>query len=204
MKTDPELSAAAPGEPLSEELRPKLAAIIDIAERLNTDSKGNKNARQILSAARGMLEVIDHESAKVRDKNQAQSTSKSQSDVLHIEDDSLTFTAVKMLLGNKRKLTVVRADSGETGIALAQAHLPKLILLDLDLPGMHGSEVLAQLQKDPATAHIPVVVISGDATPSQIERLLVLGARNYLTKPFEVEPFLAVVDEVLEANQTTH
>jgi CheY-like chemotaxis protein len=76
--------------------------------------------------------------------------------------------------------------------------MPKLILLDLDLPDIHGSEVIQHLQKNPVTASIPVVVISGDATPSQIERLLVLGARNYLTKPFSAEPFLAVVDEVMQ------
>jgi CheY-like chemotaxis protein len=58
------------------------------------------------------------------------------------------------------------------------------------------------LQKNPATARIPVVVLSGDATPSQIERLLVLGARNYLTKPFEIEPFLAVVDQALAEKNT--
>ena len=57
-----------------------------------------------------------------------------------------------------------------------------------------------RLQKDPATARIPVVVISGDATASQIERLLVLGARNYLTKPFEPAPLLAVIDEVMQEN----
>jgi CheY-like chemotaxis protein len=85
-----------------------------------------------------------------------------------------------------------------TGVALALTRHPKLILLDLNLPDMHGSEVIQRLQKDPATARIPVVVISGDATPSQIERLLVLGAQNYLTKPFEPAPFLAVIDEIMQ------
>jgi CheY-like chemotaxis protein len=62
---------------------------------------------------------------------------------------------------------------------------------------MHGSEVLRQLQREPVTATVPVVVLSADATPSQIERLLTAGARNYLTKPFDIDPFLAVVDEVV-------
>jgi DNA-binding response OmpR family regulator len=44
---------------------------------------------------------------------------------------------------------------------------------------------------------VPVVVLSADATPSQIERLLTAGARNYLTKPFDIDPFLAVVDEMV-------
>jgi CheY-like chemotaxis protein len=117
-----------------------------------------------------------------------------------IDRETISFASVKLLLGTKRALKVLPATSGETGIALAQTHHPKLILLDLNLPDTHGSEVIQRLQKDPATARIPVVVISGDATPSQIERLLVLGARNYLTKPFEPAPFLAVIDEVMQAN----
>jgi CheY-like chemotaxis protein len=72
-----------------------------------------------------------------------------------------------------------------------------LILLDLNLPDMHGSEVLKQLQSDPVTAAIPVVVLSADATPSQIERLLTAGAKNYLTKPYDIDQFLTVVDEYL-------
>ncbi len=55
--------------------------------------------------------------------------------------------------------------------------------------------MLRSLQEDAATADVPVVILSADATPSQIERLLSTGARNYLTKPFGLDPFLAVVDE---------
>jgi CheY-like chemotaxis protein len=57
--------------------------------------------------------------------------------------------------------------------------------------------VLRRLREDPSTAQVPVVVLSADATPSQIERLLTAGARNYLTKPFDIDPFLAVVDEMV-------
>ncbi|MGZ4967182.1 MAG: response regulator [Chthoniobacterales bacterium] len=80
---------------------------------------------------------------------------------------------------------------------MAEAHRPKLVLLDLNLPDMHGADVLQRLQQNPATADIPVVVLSANATPSQIERLLSAGARNYLTKPFDIDPFLAVIDEFM-------
>jgi len=192
MKTDSPSS-------LSEELRPQLDAIIGFAERLKMTSKSDENVQQILIAAHGLLDAINREPAKSHDEEcAAQPGPNERTDVLHIEDDALSFTAVKLLLGNKRKLTVLRASDGKAGIDLAQRYAPKLILLDLDLPDMHGSEVIQHLQKDPVTARIPVVVMSGDATPSQIERLLVLGARNYLTKPFETEPFLAVVDDVMQ------
>ena len=203
MKTDPESSAAsaAPAEHLSEELLPQLNAIVELAERLKAKSESDENVRQILVKARGLLDVISRESTHARDSGHATGLpSSEQCDVLYIEDDSISFASVKLLLGTKRALKVLPATSGETGVTLAQTHHPKLILLDLNLPDTHGSEVIQRLQKDPATAHIPVVVISGDATPSQIERLLVLGARNYLTKPFEPAPFLAVIDEVMQAN----
>jgi CheY-like chemotaxis protein len=117
--------------------------------------------------------------------------------VLYIEDDPVNFTLVERILEFRPALSLMHARSGGSGVELAGAHGPKLILLDLNLPDMHGSEVLRQLQNDPATAKIPVVVLSADATPSQIERLLTAGARNYLTKPFDIDPFLAVVDEMV-------
>jgi len=82
---------------------------------------------------------------------------------------------------------------------MARAKAPKLVLLDLDLPDMHGSKVLESLQAEPATQQTPVIVISADATPSQIERMLAAGARNYLTKPFDIRRFLCMFDEVISA-----
>ena len=157
------------------------------------------NVRQILEAAHHLLDTINQESAEPDTGHRAPAaTVNSPCDVLHIEDDSTSLASVKLLLGSKLKLKVLGAINGEDGIALARTHAPRLILLDLDLPDIHGSEVIERLQKEPATARIPVVVISGDTTPSQIERLLVLGAQNYLTKPFNPQFFLAVIDGILE------
>jgi DNA-binding response OmpR family regulator len=83
---------------------------------------------------------------------------------------------------------------------LATELKPQLVLLDLNLPDFPGAEVLRRLRADQSTASIPVIVISADATPSQIERLLSAGARNYLTKPFSIDMLLAVVDEALAEN----
>jgi CheY-like chemotaxis protein len=192
---------AAPEDHSPQRLRAQIKAIIGFAERLEMKSGTDENVQQILGAARELLNAISRESAKPQDGDRApRSAANERCDVLYIEDDSINFASVNMLLRSKRALKVLQAISGKAGVALAETHHPKLILLDLNLPDIHGSEVLQQLQKDPATARIPVVVMSGDATPSQIERLLVLGARNYLTKPFEVEPFLAVVDDVMQAS----
>ena len=203
MNPPPEPSAAAEStaEHLKEELRSQVNAIVEMAKLLKTKAGSDKNVQQILSSALALLAAIDREPAEARDSDSASNpASTERCDVLYIEDDSKIFASVKLLLQSTRALKVLQATNGETGFALAQIHMPKLILLDLDLPDLHGSEVIQHLQKDPATVHIPVIVISGDATPSQIERLLVLGARNYLTKPLITEPFLAVVDEVMREN----
>jgi DNA-binding response OmpR family regulator len=109
----------------------------------------------------------------------------------------VNFTLVERILEFRPGLKLLHARTGEIGVELARIHRPKLIFLDLNLPDIHGSEVLRRLQENAATALVPVVVLSADATPSQIERLLTAGARNYLTKPFDIDPFLAVVDEIV-------
>jgi CheY-like chemotaxis protein len=86
-------------------------------------------------------------------------------------------------------------------VELARQHRPDLVLVDLHLPDMHGEEVLRRLQADPATAAIPVLVISADATARQVERLRAAGARAYLTKPIDIQAFLDLVDQFLHAER---
>ncbi|MDQ2660165.1 MAG: response regulator, partial [Verrucomicrobiota bacterium] len=131
----------------------------------------------------------------------AGTSSSSLCDVLYVEDDVVNFTLVERILEYRPGLRLAHAPRGESGLQLAESHRPKMILLDLNLPDMHGSEVLQKLQQNTATATIPVVILSANATPSQIERLLTAGAKNYLTKPFDIDPFLAVVDEFVKLPQ---
>jgi CheY-like chemotaxis protein len=86
---------------------------------------------------------------------------------------------------------------GGLGLELAREHGPDMILLDLHLPDINGDEVLRRLRAEPETQGIPVVMLSADATPRQIERLLQAGASAYLTKPLDVKRFLQVVEETL-------
>ena len=114
--------------------------------------------------------------------------------VLHIEDNPSNLRLVERVLSNRRGVDLVSSTRGARGLELARQHRPDLILLDLHLPDLPGIEVLARLQADPATSDIPVVVLSADATPGQIDRLLAAGARHYLTKPLDVAELLAVLD----------
>jgi CheY-like chemotaxis protein len=158
------------------------------------------DVQHILKAARDLLGIINHELGEGGPSTESMDdalAATSPCDVLYIEDDPVNFTLVERILEFRPALKLMHARSGGSGVEMAQVNHPKLILLDLNLPDMHGSEVLRQLQHEPATAEVPVVVLSADATPSQIERLLSAGARNYLTKPFDIDPFLAVVDEMV-------
>jgi CheY-like chemotaxis protein len=189
---------------LNQKLRAPLNAIIGFAELLSMRPGGSASkdadVQHILKAARDLLGIITQElgdGSMDRFPPAAVAAAAATCDVLYIEDDPVNFTLVERILEFRPALKLMHARTGEDGVELAQAHQPKLILLDLNLPDMHGSEVLRQLQDQPATAKVPVVVLSADATPSQIERLLTAGARNYLTKPFDIDPFLAVVDEMV-------
>jgi CheY-like chemotaxis protein len=189
---------------LNQKLRAPLNAIIGFAElfamRPGGSATKDADVQHILKAARDLLGIINQElgeSGATAGSSEAAMIPAAACDVLYIEDDPVNFTLVERILEFRPALRLMHARSGGDGVELAQAHHPRLILLDLNLPDMHGSEVLRQLQRQPATAEVPVVVLSADATPSQIERLLTAGARNYLTKPFDIDPFLAVVDEMV-------
>jgi CheY-like chemotaxis protein len=186
---------------LGQRLRTRLNHIIGSAELLEMQCRNSaaaNNARQILEAARDLLDIINHEIPSDQQTRVAKAAEHSSCDVLYIEDDPVNFALVKRILQGRPSIKLAHAPRGEIGISLAQTHSPKLILLDLNLPDIHGSEVLRRLQQNSETARVPVVVISADATASQIERLLSAGARNYVTKPFRVQSFVAVVDELLQ------
>ena len=113
--------------------------------------------------------------------------------VVYIEDNLSNLKLVEQVLDHLPHVRLIPAMQGKLGIDLIRQHQPDLILLDLHLPDLHGREVLEQLKRDAATAAIPVVVLSADATPAQFERLLAAGAAGYLTKPIDVESLLNTV-----------
>ena len=117
--------------------------------------------------------------------------------VLYIEDNLSNLRLVERTLALRPGVKLIPAMQGRLGLALAQQHRPDLILLDLHLPDISGEQVLRELQGDPGLRQTPVVVLSADATPGQVQRLLAAGVRAYLTKPLDVRQLLALLDEVL-------
>jgi PAS domain S-box-containing protein len=115
--------------------------------------------------------------------------------ILYIEDNRSNVTLVEEILAGQPGIELLVAVQGADGIAQAREHAPDLILLDLHLPDMPGLEVLSRLKSDPGARRIPVIVVSADATERQVERIKKAGARDYITKPIDVDNFLSLINE---------
>ena len=117
--------------------------------------------------------------------------------VLYIEDNLSNFALVQRILEYRPSIVLMAAMQGSLGLELARQHPPDLILLDLDLPDLPGRDVLSELRLDQRTAATPILIVSADANPRQIQRLRDAGATGYLTKPLDVVAFLEAVDTAL-------
>ena len=91
------------------------------------------------------------------------------------------------------------AADGNLGIEFARVYQPEVILMDINLPGISGIEAMKILRDDPATAHIPVVALSANAMPRDIEKGIEAGFFSYLTKPIKVKEFMDALDIALES-----
>jgi PAS domain S-box-containing protein len=122
--------------------------------------------------------------------------------VLCIEDNPASLRLVARLFERRPDLRLIVARDSRSGIALAQAELPDLILTDINLPGISGLTALGLLATDPATARIPVIAMSANAMPRDIEKGLAAGFHRYLTKPIKVDEFMEALDRALDAKRT--
>jgi CheY-like chemotaxis protein len=123
--------------------------------------------------------------------------------VLYIEDNLVNLRLVAKILARRPSTEVLTAQTPAQGIALALAHHPALILLDINMPGMDGFAVLAILKADPVLANIPVVAVTANAMAGDIERGMAAGFSDYLTKPLDMPRFNAVIDHWLYSGVTT-
>jgi CheY-like chemotaxis protein len=117
--------------------------------------------------------------------------------VLYIDDNADNLRLVERLLQRHPGVTLRTAMTGQDGLAAAAGEPPALILLDNRLPDGNGLQVLRQLAAEPATAAVPVVILSGDTGGSTVEDLLAAGAAGFLPKPFDIADFVAVIERHL-------
>jgi signal transduction histidine kinase/AmiR/NasT family two-component response regulator len=119
--------------------------------------------------------------------------------VLYIEDNPANVEVVTRFLQGRPNTRLRSETSGRAGIERAARDRPDIILLDLHLPDLHGDRVLSELKAETATAAIPVVVLSADASHGVIRRLLAGGALAFLTKPIELAELGELLDTIAAA-----
>lgn len=116
--------------------------------------------------------------------------------ILVIEDNQANMKLAKLLLGNVGH-TVLCAGDAESGLIIARADQPNLILMDIQLPGMDGLAATAILKKDPATANIPVIALTAMAMKDDQKKTMVAGCDAYIAKPLRYQEFYRVIDRLL-------
>jgi len=117
--------------------------------------------------------------------------------ILYVEDNPANLRLVEEIVRFRQDLRLLSAPDGHMGLALARAHQPEIILMDLNLPGMSGIEVLRQLRADPLTGHIPVIALTANAMQRDIERGQAAGFNRYLTKPIDIDRFTETINSTL-------
>ena len=121
--------------------------------------------------------------------------------LLYVEDNPANLMLVEQIIARHPHFRMLSARDGNLGIALARTHLPDVVLMDLNLPGISGIEAMNILRADPATMHIPVVALSANAMPRDIEKGLKAGFFSYLTKPIRINEFMSAVNDAMEFSE---
>ena len=122
--------------------------------------------------------------------------------VLYIEDNEANQRVIESLLRRKTHLNLLTASDGEQGLELARRHSPNLILVDIHLPGKDGYAVLFELKNDVNICNVPIIALSADAMPVDVQKGLDAGFAYYITKPINVDQLLSVVEHCLPSYTT--
>ncbi len=114
-----------------------------------------------------------------------------------IVDDSPTEIHVLSTILESNGYEVVTAESGESGVSVAKEELPDLVLMDVVMPGLNGFQATRQLKKDPATSHIPVVIVTTKDQETDKIWGMRQGAKDYLTKPVDEGNLINTIQAIL-------
>jgi CheY-like chemotaxis protein len=123
---------------------------------------------------------------------------RAQRTLLYVEDNPANLSLVEQLIARRDDIKLLTANDGYLGIQLARTYQPDVILMDINLPSISGYGCLKILQEDPLTAHIPVMALSANAVPRDIEKGMEAGFFRYLTKPINVVEFMDALDVALQ------
>ena len=146
------------------------------------------------------IETLVADAALVEDANEVTPQSVTESDfdcILYIDDNPVNLKLVAQMLSRRKHIKLLTTHLPVLGVELALAHLPALILLDINMPGMDGYQVMEVLKADLRLQHIPVIAVTANAMLHDIERGKAAGFTDYIPKPLNLNQFLKAIDHVL-------
>ncbi|HJV94302.1 MAG TPA: ATP-binding protein, partial [Azonexus sp.] len=117
--------------------------------------------------------------------------------LLYVEDNPANLKLVEEIIRFRPGIRMLSAPDAHLGIELACVHLPEVILMDINLPGMNGIEAMKILRETPETAHIPVIAVTANAMPRDVSAGLLSGFFRYITKPINIEELNTAIDSAL-------
>ena len=121
-----------------------------------------------------------------------------RSTVLCVEDDPANLMLMQRILARRTDVRLLLASDASHGVEAARATQPDVVLMDINLPGISGLQAMKLLSEDAATAHIPVIAVSANPLPLDVERGLQMGFFRYLTKPLKIELMMEALDAALQ------
>ena len=124
--------------------------------------------------------------------------SSDKSTLLYVEDNPANLMLVEQIIEGHPNVRMLSARDALQGISLARTHLPDVILMDINLPGISGTEAMKILRDNPLTLHIPVIALSANAMVRDIEKGLEAGFFRYLTKPIKIHEFMGALEDALK------
>ncbi len=118
--------------------------------------------------------------------------------ILYVEDNPANLELVEQLIARRADLRLLSAADGKVGIEYARSYMPDVILMDINLPGLSGIEAMTLLRANRLTAHIPIIALSANAVPRDIQKGMDAGFFNYITKPIMVSKFMEALESALQ------
>jgi len=116
--------------------------------------------------------------------------------ILVVEDNEKNRKLVRDVLTYKG-YRIVEAETGEDGVRLAREQQPRLVLMDIQLPGIDGIETLRRLRADDLTRGIPVIAVTASAMDRDRQKIMAAGFDGYQSKPLNVREFIGAVEAIL-------
>jgi len=165
--------------------------------QLKMESRVNKGSTFYVHLKHSLAEKKYNKSLNGHDTVYLEGIEQGPHTILYIEDNKENTILVENILSRFPSIHLVTAENGLTGLKLASSIHPDIILLDIQLPDLNGFDVIKQLRDKKETAAIPVLGVSANAMPQDIDKALAAGFNNYITKPIDIRIFLDIINDTL-------